>query len=368
MRTGVEDVIDRPEGLTAEWISEALGISGHQLTVTEVRFERVGTGQMGTTYRLHLSYDKTKGPATLIAKMAGEDEAARVLVAPGYAAEVGFYTALLSDLDVHSPHCWYGAITEDRTRFTLLLDDISNAVPGVQVDGCTVAQAAASLRNLVGLHAPRWGDERLWDLEFLLRPEPSMAAMMAQVMSTATEEFIQRYQDRLESADVETLRDATSEIERWQLAKTTPFSAIHGDYRLDNLLFDKESDEVTAVDWQTAAIGPPLRDVAYFLGTSLDTELRRANELKLVGEYHDGLMNNGVRAYRAEQCWDDYRLGQLQGPMITVIGCIYAAAVRSLESDEMFIAMARRSCAAIRDLGSIDLVRSVSQPTNEGAT
>lgn len=359
MRADLDDVIDCPEGLTGEWISQALATSGHAVTVTEVRFERVGTGQMGMTYRLHLTYDREGGPATLIAKMAGEDEEARALVAPGYAAEVGFYTALVSDLNVRSPRCWYGAITADRTRFTLLLDDISTAAPGLQVEGCTVAQAAASLRNLVGLHAPRWGDERLWDLDFLLRPEPAMAAMMAQVMSTATEEFLKRYQHQLATADAATLRDATAEIERWQLARTTPFTAIHGDYRLDNLLFDSKSGEVTAVDWQTAAIGPPLRDVAYFLGTSLDTELRRANERKLVGDYHNGLVEHGVGTYSAEQCWDDYRLGQLQGPMITVIGCIYAAAVRSVESDEMFLTMARRSCAAIRDLGSIDLVRSV---------
>jgi hypothetical protein len=42
--------------------------------------------------------------------------------------------------------------------------------------------------------------------------------------------------------------------------------------------------------------------------------------------------------------------------MITVLGCLYATGTRSDTSDAMFVAMARRSCAAIRKLGSLELV------------
>jgi len=52
----------------------------------------------------------------------------------------------------------------------------------------------------------------------------------------------------------------------------------------------------------------------------------------------------------------DYRLGHLQGPMITVLGSTYATAVPTERSDAMFMAMATRSCVAIRDLGSLDLL------------
>jgi hypothetical protein len=52
----------------------------------------------------------------------------------------------------------------------------------------------------------------------------------------------------------------------------------------------------------------------------------------------------------------DYRLGQLQAPMITTIRCMYATVERTEEADRMFLAMARRSCAAIRDLDALDAV------------
>ena len=41
---------------------------------------------------------------------------------------------------------------------------------------------------------------------------------------------------------------------------------------------------------------------------------------------------------------------------LPVLGCIYASGVRTEQSDAMFLAMARRSCAAIRDLRSLDLL------------
>jgi hypothetical protein len=113
---------------------------------------------------------------------------------------------------------------------------------------------------------------------------------------------------------------------------------------------------VAAVDWQTLVIGPPTRDLAYFLGTSLSTEHRRADEDALVRLYHQQLVTRGVRGYSYAQCFEDYRLGQIQGPMITMIGAAYATAGISAASDAMFLAMARRSCAAIRDLGSLRLL------------
>jgi aminoglycoside phosphotransferase (APT) family kinase protein len=182
-----------------------------------------------------------------------------------------------------------------------------------------------------------------------------MAAVMGDVTKAATAGVVERYQNELGN-DAATLRDAAEAMAKWQLAGLSPFSVIHGDCRLDNLLFSPTGDEVVAVDWQTASLGPPLRDVAYFLGTSLEREARRANEEQLVAEYHAALVASGITDYQAERCWDDYRLGQLQGPMVTVIGCMYASGERSHGSDAIFLAMAHRSCAAIRDLRSLALV------------
>ena len=94
-----------------------------------------------------------------------------------------------------------------------------------------------------------------------------------------------------------TLRASANAITEWQLARPEPFAVIHGDYRLDNLMFSTtEDDDVVAVDWQTMIVGPPTRDVAYFLGTSLDVDDRRAAEEQLVASYHRELVPAGSTA------------------------------------------------------------------------
>jgi len=322
--------------------------------MSAVAAERIGTGQTGATYRL--SIDADEGPPTLIAKVAAGDAAARRRVRNGYRSEAGFYRDIASTVDVATPHCWYAAITDDSLAFTLLLDDLSPRIPGVQAAGCTVEQARLAVANLAALHAGRWNDESIFDLAFVARPTAAGAEYVGSVVAAATDSFVERFAAELDGSDVATLRAAAAVMTPWHQARPHPFAVLHGDYRLDNLLFDPEGADVIAVDWQTLAIGPPARDLAYFLGTSLTVDDRRAAERELVGEYHATLCARGVSGYGAGECFDDYRLGQLQGPMITTMGCAFATGDRSADADAMFLAMATRSCAAIRDLDSLELV------------
>jgi len=181
------------------------------------------------------------------------------------------------------------------------------------------------------------------------------AAFLGTVTEGAAERFLARYGPEL-GDDAETLRRAAALTGRWVAIDTGVQSLVHGDYRLDNLMFPEHGDGVVAVDWQTLAIGPPGRDLAYFLATSVLVDDRREHESALVAEYLDELRRHGVQDYSFEQCFADYRLGVLQGPMITMIGWAYATAAPSTSADAMFLAMATRSCAALRDLGSLDLV------------
>jgi Ecdysteroid kinase-like family len=344
------------DGLSSAWLGEAL-----DRHVRLVSCEGFGTGQTSATYRLTLSGPGL--PSTLIAKVAAGDEPTRRKVRAGIRAEVGFYLDLLPTVDLRTPKCWYAAVSDDGMQFTLLLEDLAPCLPGVQAAGCSTPQAENAVRNLAALHAPRWNDPALFDLDFLYRPSADRAEFLGAVTVSATEVFVQRYADELgdlSEEDVATLRSSAAAIETWLTLRFDPFSILHGDYRLDNLMFDPSSDDVFAVDWQTAVVGPPARDVAYFLGTCLEIEQRRAEEQGLVGCYHEQLVAHGVTDYPAEQCWEDYRLGQLHATLITTVGAAHASAEHTAQSDGMFLAMARRSCAAIRDLGSLDLLPDLS--------
>src|SRR5436190_1996934 len=86
-------VLDDPAELTAEWLTAALGSQGHEVRVKSVTFERIGTGQIGASYRLNLEYAEGGSdlPSSLVAKIAAGSAEARARVGEGYRKEVRFY-------------------------------------------------------------------------------------------------------------------------------------------------------------------------------------------------------------------------------------------------------------------------------------
>ena len=83
-------VADDPAALSPAWLTEALRSAGHDVTVRGVRDERIGTGQIGASYRLHLDYDGPAGdlPRTLVAKLAAGSHECRERVKEGFRKEV----------------------------------------------------------------------------------------------------------------------------------------------------------------------------------------------------------------------------------------------------------------------------------------
>ncbi len=345
-------IIDSPEELSTDWLSTALG---HDVTSYEVT--PVGTGQMGSCHRITLEGDPAL-PATALLKLPSADAGTRAMVAGAYRGEVRFYTELLSTVNILTPRCFLATPVGDDGRFSMLLEDMAPAVQGDQIEGCTPDQARDAAVNLAGLHGPRWNDESLRDLDWISLQGPDDASLLASMHGPATEAFLEQLGDAISAETRTTLLECVEVSEAWSLERQDKrFGIVHGDYRLDNLLFAPDGFDgapVTAIDWQTLSLGLPARDLAYLLGTGLTIDRRRAHERSIVEAYHRALLAYGVSDYPIETCWDDYRFAMLQGPLISVFGCAYGA--RTPRGDEMFAVMVERSCAAMRDLGTIDLI------------
>lgn len=356
-------------GVTAEWLTDALQAGGWAATVTAFRAEPVGTGQMAACFRLHLDVEVDAGaeppPATIVVKLRPEGVDLGPVAAGAYRNEVSFYAELAPTVTVRAPACHHAAYDEGTGAFTLLLEDLHPARQGDQVDGCSLAEAQAAAVNLAGLHGPRWCDPSLVGVAELALTTKDGAEVLGQVVVSTTAMFCDRYGDRLSAADRRTLQESAEVIGAWALGRPERFAPVHGDYRLDNLLFPVAGDGedagaagdaggVVAVDWQTVSLGLPARDLAFLLGTSLSVEDRRAGEDDLVAAYHAALQAEGVAGYTLDQCHDDYRFGLLQGPLIIVTGSIFST--RTDRGDDMFMAMAARACQAVRDHDTLAMV------------
>ena len=327
-------------------------------SVTAVETEPLGTGQMCDSVRVRLTYDApTDAPAVLVAKLPAADETSRATAVAmrSYEKEVRFYEQLATGLLIPTPRVFHVALdADDLSRFVLLLEDLAPASQGDQLVGCTLGVAESAVEELVGLHAPRWGDPTLADIEWLTGDRAMGIAMLTMLLPTLWEGFKERYTTDL-GADVHAAGASLfANLGNYLTPTGGPETVVHGDYRLDNLLLHADGTVAGVVDWQTCTVGPALHDVAYFIGAGLRAEDRRAHEETLVREYHRSLEAAGVTGYPWEQCWTDYRRGTFAGLMMAVAASMLVE--RTARGDEMFLTMAARHSRHVLDLGAADLI------------
>jgi aminoglycoside phosphotransferase (APT) family kinase protein len=347
-----------PGDVTPGWLSAVLSERGTPVDVAEVDVAAIGTGQTGATYRVTARYATDPGglPRTFVIKLPAQDDTVRDRVTIGYRSECAFYATVADRVRVPTPQCFYCEITEDAMDYALLLADQAPAVQGDQIAGCGEQEARLAVAALAGLHGPSWCDS-VW-LNFpgiaFGRPDEASAQGLGDVAKMSADFTLEKLGDRMTADDRETFTTTLGLVTPWLLAEYDRFALLHGDYRLDNMLFDPDRTRVSVVDWQTLGVGLPARDLAYFTATSLDSQLRSTIEEDLVDEYFRALLGFGVTDYDRETCWRDYRLGVPQALLISALGFAFAAATE--RGDDMVLAMLRRGCQAVRDLGTLELI------------
>ncbi len=344
-----------PADISARWLTAVFEHAGYDVSINGVTIEPIGTGQMATCLRATPSYARTTdAPSSVVVKIASSDPNSRQAGARGaYMKEVRFYDELAASLPVATPTALWGAIDAERNDFALVLEDMRPARQGDQIAGCDVESVRRAAHNIAGLHAPRWCDPTLLDIEWLVpRPDAraSSVAELKAIVGFFTPGFITRYDGRLDANQVELLRWFASTIDEWLANDGGRFALTHGDHRLDNLLFNPADDDrpVTVVDWQTLAVRNPVADISYLLGTSVEPALRREIEHEIVAEYHRQLVALGVDDYDLDTCFDDYRAQTPHALLLSVLGSMLT--IQTDRGDDMFMAMMRRSSQQIADL------------------
>jgi hypothetical protein len=342
------------DDLDEAWLSAALGTG----RVASFSSEPIGTGQMSESHRVHLSYADGEGPPTAVLKLAAADTASRATgIGLGiYAREVRFYDEVAPSIGGPLPGCWVARFEESEGWFTLLLEDAADATPGDQIAGCGVEQARLAMSALAQLHAPVLGDETLAGSDWLNRPAPINQALVAQLLPG----FMERYGERVSAEHRALCERFVARLDPWLADRRGPQGLVHGDFRLDNLLFGKSerSKPLTVVDWQTVGWGGAVTDAAYFLGGGLQVEDRRRHERELLGEYHEALLAEGVRGFSWETCWEEYRRHTFAGVLMALIAPMLVE--RTERGDEMFMAMLARHAQHVLDLEAEELLATES--------
>jgi len=347
-----------PENLTAMLrTNEQFG----EVTVAAVTASPIGTGQMADSYRLDMTYSSGSGsaPSSVVAKVSSSDESSRqmAVATSAYLREVRFYQRLATQLDTRTPACFYAEITDDTTGHVAILEDMGPATSVDQLTGCDADQAVLALEQAATLHSSSWHRRYLKDEDWL--PVEAVWNMLGGSIPTVAAAWLERFGEFLEPEHHEVVTQLGAEIHSWLRTLTDHRTLWHGDFRLDNMLFEAQGGAVpiAVVDWQSVASAPGIIDVSYFLGNSMVQSDREKHERDLVNDYHDRLVSRGVGGYSREQCWREYQAHALYGLVLTVPVSLGVQATE--RGDAMFGAMARRTADQIIDNESFTALASI---------
>ncbi|MEM7094748.1 MAG: phosphotransferase [Actinomycetota bacterium] len=309
------------EEITVEWLNEVLDDdvrAGNTITGFEAEIIGEGVGFLGELARITLRYDTEAAGSTrsVITKMPTTNEGFRTigLMLGFYDKEAGFYREIAPEITLRIPKCHLNRAADGE--YLLVLEDLAPMRPGDQLASCTVDEAKLALTAAAQLHARWWEDPKLDAFaDWLPAPGSPYFAMLEQAYLGALDGFHSDFADMV-TPEIEALADrAAGSYERMVEVGggRRPHTFVHGDFRLDNMLFGDEPDQepFALIDFQIAFKANPLWDVAYFLGGSFDPERRREVEHELLTHYHARLVEYGVSDYTLEQCHEDYRAAAL---------------------------------------------------------
>jgi hypothetical protein len=340
------DLVRRPEDLSGAWLADVLGAPVRDFTLT-----RIGTGQMSESYRVALDWDGE--PGSFVLKVAASDPTSRATgVGLGaYEREIRFYREVAPRLDgVAIAQCHAAVFEPSEGWFTLLLADAGPAVQGDQIAGCTVDQARLAVAELAKIHAPLLGDPELSVTPWLNQDSPLNQALLAQLWPA----FLERYGDRVAPEHRALCERLLESLDGWAADRRAPLGLVHGDYRLDNLLFGVADSPMPfcVVDWQTVGWGPAMHDASYMLGGGLTVEDRRAHEDELLRTYFDGLGDQ--QALTWDRCREGYRAGSFAGVLMAIAASMLVE--RTERGDEMFMTMLARHAQHAIDVDAVGLL------------
>ncbi len=221
--------------------------------------------------RVWLKDPKSQKPVhSLIVKMLGGN-AVRNDIATKYGLfyrEAAFYSFFAGPIKEFSPVCHYASPDDS----ILILEDLGQAVMGDQLYGYQAEEALSVTSTIIEFHKFWLNKEP--DCFLPKVNDPEIIAILPEMLAhswAVTKQHLNPQQSSKVDAIIEDLITNLKPISDELSVNST---IIHGDLRMENLLFNKmELDSI--IDWQLLAIGSPMIDIAYFLVQSGCSEERK---------------------------------------------------------------------------------------------
>eukprot|EP01043_Picozoa_sp_COSAG02_P001524 COSAG02_NODE_32_length_50374_cov_46.674013_38_plen_374_part_00 len=266
--------------------------------VTKVATSPMGSGAgfASTMCRAEVTLEGSTTPIKLVVKMAPDDFESSLLfrLIRSGETEAEFYRSSVTEqAKLNTPGHLF--VDHDRTsdQFVLVQRDLSPQTTASQANGATVEQAKITLIELAKLNGSFFNNTN--GLTWLAKPRTGAFDFVGPAWEDHKQVLHPFMQNRgysvpaaaHEAVDAMFGHDFT-EVLDWLKQPGTPREEggklnvvlAHVDSRLENMFLSQNA--CMLIDFQAMQARQPCTDVAYFLGQSMTTEMRRAHEVELL--------------------------------------------------------------------------------------
>ena len=302
------------------------------ISAVEVRQLSDVTNALGNLYRCHLTLRDGQAAESSF----GHRQAAPAPMPHGPSGSAGgcrctdgkfvFYRDIAPYGCVRAPTLFYGDFDADTNRFVLVIEDLGHmrgdtpkalvltprglTMPYNILPGCKDASGRPPMSRALSACGDflTTRESRIMQTVYLLDP-PRSPWIASPTCSTSPKRADLRCGSGFRIAA------------HFAALSAGPKTVVHGDFRADNMLFGEggQEDGLALIDWQGFGIGCGMYDVAFFLGTSVTSDVRRRIERGRFWASTTTIVSRScVENYTVEDCWRSYRqnmLGALM-PMI----------------------------------------------------
>ena len=306
-------MVDVPTSLSdvdAEWLTAALRDAGHEkASVRSLEYEPLKgiVGALGEVGVFTLQHETDAGlPDKLLGKCPLDNDSARLYnsIMRYYRRETGFYRDLADDVPMRVPRAYVNLSQDDN--HILLLEYFEDAIPGDVLAGTTFDKMQRLIGDMARLHGKYWMDAKVSELPWMFHfTEESL--LMGFDVAKATWPMALAQEPDLVPPELVALVEGPylNDVprERWiQAYHERPWTLVHGDYELENVLF--AGDDIVVVDWQGVMVGFPAMDLGFTLSIS-GTEETVARERELMDLYRETLAASGGPEWSHDELLDD---------------------------------------------------------------
>jgi hypothetical protein len=347
-KLGPATLIESPDQIDPDWLQRAFAAGGAvpvQRIAALANVKPIGHGTTSSVVRVQVGYNEGRitAPTSAICKIGRLPIRVDASLSP-FSREAKAYALFGPKSPFRVPKLYFAG-SDDTGLANLVLEDLSGvAEAGNQIAGCSIEQGAAVIRELAKLHRCYWKSPELDRLSWLNDPRSMIGAYAAG--AAVLREWLG---DRIPAEAFPIVDGFGRLLERWLNAPPRGRTFLHGDPRVDNILFERAPDgspRACLIDFQTARSGDPQYDVAYFLTGSLTPEDRRACERERIAE-HARAIAEVDPSYTLDQALASYRFNSVAGLWLT--GVASAFVQRTEHNAQLLVALVTRNTAAVRD-------------------